>query len=491
MEERNHLLQQIEEKKKALDELISEDQKEKREWLAYYEKEVFPYIRQYFQNVESKKVKKEYDVLILTVGSSIYPLILSIDAIRPKNVVFLCTDQYVDNVNRIAEISGLRPTQIKIANVDPVDPEPIYKKIKEISLEYKGKTMAVDFTGGTKSMSGGMAMAGGMVGADLVYISSKWNNLLRIAMPGTERLELLSNPYLVFGDIEVKRVQKLWEQGEYFAASDLLDQLYEKLPEQYEYHVLSELAKAYSSWELFNMKGAYEHMEFVVNTGFPHLRRMGKTVFSEKEKEILKNQLEIIQTFTDKHEGKSIALKDLQDVRFIKNLLFIFYTLALKLKKQNRLDISSLYLYRVIEMIGQHRMATYGVATDQPDYSELRMDEETLMEKLNQLLKRLKIKQRPFKELPEQLALANTHLLLTVLDDPVAQAVHHGKLRNVSEARNYSILAHGFINIDESKYKSLFEVAQTFLEKFLEVNQSRMEEAEHYQFIIPDYLKNA
>lgn len=119
------------------------------------------------------------------------------------------------------------------------------------------------------------------------------------------------------------------------------------------------------------------------------------------------------------------------------------------------------------------------------------MDEETLMEKLNQLLKRLKIKQRPFKELPEQLALANTHLLLTVLDDPVAQAVHHGKLRNVSEARNYSILAHGFMNIDESKYKSLFEVAQTFLEKFLEVNQSRMEEAEHYQFIIPDYLKNA
>ncbi|WAA09846.1 TIGR02710 family CRISPR-associated CARF protein [Fervidibacillus albus] len=483
MPDMNAYLAKIEEKKKVLADLDLQSAERNH----YYETEVFPLIREYFQKVESNKLENRYDLLILSVGSTFEPLVLSIDAVQPKKVVFLYTKESEKNIDKIDEFINFRPTQMKMYEVDHINPEKIYQRIKEISLQNEGKKIGIDFTGGTKAMSAGMAMAGGMIGADLFYIASKWNKLTRKPEPGSERLKILKNPYELFGDIEIERAQELWSQGEYFAASVLLEEVYKKLPEQYEYRVLAALGKAYSSWEVFNIKAAYEHLHFVTNEGVSHLSRLGKPIFSEKDLHILKKQLEILKVYKEKNLGKDIPLKTVQDVHFMKNLILFFKNLAVKEEEQKRYDIASLYYYRMIEVIGQHRIARFDINTSNPDYSNLKMNQKSILEKINALLKQSKLKQE-FHSLPEKLALADTHLLLYVLNDPIAKRVSPSKLRDASEARNYSILAHGFLTIDEEIFKKIRKVAMTFFYGFLQEN-GEDEFNETLQFITPNFFK--
>ncbi len=57
--------------------------------------------------------------------------------------------------------------------VNETDPTSIYREIKWIYLEWKKpKKVYIDFTGGTKAMSTAAAMAGSMIGVQLIYVGS-------------------------------------------------------------------------------------------------------------------------------------------------------------------------------------------------------------------------------------------------------------------------------------------------------------------------------
>ncbi len=180
----------------------SEEQKKTEK---YYFEKIFPLTLKLFQQKERPKLQyQDLYGLILTVGTSPEPLILSISACRPERVLFLHTQETEPYIDVIMEHTGLKISQIDKRKVEGVDSLSIYRMALEIWESWgRRKNIAVDITGGTKSMTGGLAMAGALMGFQLLYVATDdFIPERRRPRPGSEYLVTLPNPYEVFGTIQ-------------------------------------------------------------------------------------------------------------------------------------------------------------------------------------------------------------------------------------------------------------------------------------------------
>ena len=92
-------------------------------------------------------------------------------------------------------------TEISKCKIGGSDVVEIYEKVKKQYEEWNIHPMklAMDITGGKKSMVSGAAMAGAVLGADIYYVDSReFLQEFRKPKPGSEYLNLLENPYVVF-----------------------------------------------------------------------------------------------------------------------------------------------------------------------------------------------------------------------------------------------------------------------------------------------------
>ena len=135
----------------------------------YYKKELMPILIQYFLQVNNHE--EECEALVLTLGQSYEPLVFSILTLKPKKVFILCTDESLHLLDDVIEFTKLKPSQYVSSKVASESPLELYQEIKKIYEQWgRPKNIYVDFTGGTKSMSAGCAMAGVAIKAKLVYI---------------------------------------------------------------------------------------------------------------------------------------------------------------------------------------------------------------------------------------------------------------------------------------------------------------------------------
>ena len=116
-------------------------------------------------------MEEHCESMVLTLGTSCEPLVLSILALRPKKVLILYTEQSFNLLDDVIEFTKLKPTQFIATEVDSENPLQLYHEIKKAYERWgRPEDIYVDFTGGTKSMAAGCAMAGSAIGAKLIYI---------------------------------------------------------------------------------------------------------------------------------------------------------------------------------------------------------------------------------------------------------------------------------------------------------------------------------
>ncbi|MHA1734051.1 MAG: hypothetical protein ACTSU5_19085, partial [Promethearchaeota archaeon] len=116
--------------------------------------------------------------------------------------------------------------------VNANDAVTVYQKIKNVSDKYPNDSVIVDFTGGTKAMVGGAALAASILKAPLVYVgSSNYLKNLKRPDPGSEFLTHVADPYEVFGDRQEQEGIALANSGEYQAAAQVLGELYNEIPD--------------------------------------------------------------------------------------------------------------------------------------------------------------------------------------------------------------------------------------------------------------------
>ena len=165
--------------------------------IAYYDKEIFPRVKEKFakENCPDKK----YEGLILTVGFSVQPLILSVCAVSPQRIGLLYTPQTKHLCDQIQKETGFLSGNADCRQIDGSNPNGIYETIWELcfSENWKDfKEIAVDITGGKNAMAAGAGLAASVIPADIYYVDS--DNYLpdfRMPEPGTEYLKRLESPF--------------------------------------------------------------------------------------------------------------------------------------------------------------------------------------------------------------------------------------------------------------------------------------------------------
>lgn len=170
----------------------------------------------------------------------------------------------------------------------------------------------------------------------------------------------------------------------------------------------------------------------------------------------------------------------LSDQKYIIPLMFTMYTNACAREIQEKYDMATLLLYRLLEMIEQRRLARYGLYVSCMDYKNIRYDldqrpdlkERTEEDCFSQLKKDINdIRKALYGRggngyLPEQVSLLEGFVILQALGDPISRMEngrHVDKLKRIRSMvylRNNSIFAHGLGPVgktDFEKFKKFVE----------------------------------
>ena len=246
-----------------------------------------------------------YHIGIFLVGYSSLPIALSLAEIQPTEQIYFLYSQ--DTKGYLAEIFERLSAMLNGSNKDlldlvedtvlhnltkslleikdPSDPVSTFKRIKEIINKIDdadNKRIALDLTGGKKTMLGGGYTAGAIWASrwsgsaeaqklkpfcDMYYIDSKqYDPIQGSPVPGTEFLNRLENPYAVYNVESDQQARKLFEKHNYEAAVNLWDGVRNTLGKHNKRYTLEtefrqavnqyRMAKCYSLWDSFDYSEA-------------------------------------------------------------------------------------------------------------------------------------------------------------------------------------------------------------------------------------------
>lgn len=472
----------------------------------FYEERVFPAsIPVVVSESRSAFKNREYELEILTLGETPYPLIHSILTLQPKRVLLIHTSETADKCEVVeadvkqhaAQVDASVPTFEK-QQVNRVRGEEVYEAIRE-AMGDNGTRIAVDITGGTKAMVGGAAQAAALLGADVVYVEAppleveesipgeaerKKKKRIYKVHPGRERVHLLENPYRVFGDVDEQRALDLFKQHRYLAAADILNRIARNVlgTAGDRYRLEYYLASGYGYAEAMDFAGAADALGQTHTLARQLRRRNDCPNWLDGDcLRIIDGQRAAARCLADKlpdTAGQS-ALPLLQAPEAFQALWSFIYNYALRRADVGQYDMAALAMYRCLELIPQRRLATYGegVRTDEPNYKKL-VNNTKVFEDVTELARAFQAwPERPPTtgtsdcQLPKHLTCKNgLRLLLTIDDDPLARELgcreQQKKLLQRTEeciqARNKSILAHGVARISREQYQELKEVVEAW-----------------------------
>jgi len=245
-----------------------------------------------------------YNVGIFLVGFSSLPIVLSIAEIQPCQKIYFIhskdTEKKCDEIilrltemlvkpphpfQPLIDLSGVESLIDLVKNADKhqitdaSDPVSTFKQIKDIIDNVRENSeddvkIALDLTGGKKTMIGGGYTAGSIYSispeCDMFYVDSReYKPDLGTPKPGTEFLSKLENPYDVYNVQSVQQAKKLFEKHNYEAAADLWKSVSENLKLHADQYGLTEeqrevekdlnMANCYRFWDAFDYEKAHEH----------------------------------------------------------------------------------------------------------------------------------------------------------------------------------------------------------------------------------------
>lgn len=443
--------------------------KQRQEAEQFYEKNLMKLIEQDYINRNAEKIYERTKYLIMSVGMSYEPIVLNICLLKPEKILFLCTEEtekYLDKVVPYCKLSASKFQKAVVSETNPVD---IYHEIKRAYQSWeRPEKLYIDFTGGTKAMSAAAAMAGSMIHVQLIYIGS--NDYLpdfRKPNPGSETLFYITNPLEVFGDLEIEKAFALFGKHNYPGARARLEELKEDVPDpdvrqQLEFAYL--LSCVYEAWDALEFTGAYSYI-----TQLNRQLKRDKSIHGQfllmdfadllvRQEKILEPLAEMENLISQKKHAYVMSQK-----QYMIPLMFTMYQSTLVREEQEKLDMATLLLYRLLEMIEQSRLSRYSLYVSKMDYMHIAVDEEkhpewkaldakTLFEEIKRRYLEVKIKLfgktcNPY--MSEQISLLDGFIVLLALDDDISKQKngrHIEKLRRIRamvHLRNNSIFAHG------------------------------------------------
>ncbi|MDQ2902753.1 MAG: hypothetical protein M3Y81_04265, partial [Chloroflexota bacterium] len=420
--------------------------------------------------------KAQYDGLISLLGFTPDTVVLAYQFIKPKTLVVLHTketEKFLDNVVNLAHIP--------IADFfhEPFFETPysdIYRALESALKRFsKDSRIAIELTGGKKTMGGALAVAAGMLNIDLLYIDYKvYMPEFRKPMPNSTYIHLVGNPMKLstdlFGSIEIQRAVEFFNQGNYDSSKALFEDIGYRMATPRAIEFCTILSHFYLLWSNFNFKEAFKQTSLLSE-------RVGRF------------QDQILSRFSFNLEQLQKQFKGIRDLANgdRQAIMWNFYFGALRCQNNSQHDLAALLYYRVIEDVFDNALRDIKEEFDRskPDYSLFDMPVEDLKSNYQKFRDKVLKKGEAKESLPNPIAMFDAFCILGALGAQLTDQFNARKIMNISSIRNLSVYAHGLSPMDIEALNNIRELATEIIQIYAETKgfDSREAQQDRFQFM--------
>lgn len=427
-------------------------------------RKIFETTKERFRKID----RGNWDIEILTVGNTPEPLILSILALKPKECVFICTQQSRKTLDRVIKECSLEPNNVFSETIESkANGEDVYNVIQKYYKKYiKEKRIAVDITGGTKAMVGGAASAASFLHLPIFYVKAIQDRIgnMNYEVPGSEELIELKNPFEFFRSDEETIGMALFDAHAYRDSTEILGKcigVVRDPSKTKDFEIKKDIANGYFEWDKFN----YEEAEKSIGKALKSIKQFG---IHKKGEEVLEKQKNALEKLVNGLNNRLFpeVLKD-KDVAFL--LIVDMFLNAERRYEQGQFGDGILRLYRTLEFITQFELVKYGISPENVSKDVKEKYESAFVEKS-------KIVYGGEKKIPKELSLMDSAILLLCLKEEGKKCVLWGPMSFTDELsdlkqklwpRNKAITVHGIEVSSEKNYKDMKEFVYPFIEKLV------------------------
>lgn len=427
-------------------------------------------------------------VLILTVGGSDVPLVKCIKSYRPNHVVFLCTED--DNGSKgsrptvdIGPIIGKKPPCKKCDYEDVTKKDCIVGQCALGSDDYsihvvphdepnkcyitafhlieqfisEGHEVFIDYTGGTKSMSVGLAVAAmEFHQCKLSVVGGIRQDLVKVK----DGMEVVSGipSHIVFTERQKRLCLDLIRQYDYAAAVQILEKLaaLDFVGDKKEFSRLLILCRSFAAWDKFEYYKAVDMMSAyssdpLITEYYAALRQICAA----------------LEWYRDWAPGDKKPPP----------VFMLVYDVLLNAERradQGHYDDAVSRMYRALEMYGQ-----FCLRTGEPQLTSEDVDVQLISEQHREYYEKKRgIGGRI------QIGLIDDYELLTMLGHPANQVWENCRvqIKGVLNNRNNSFLAHGMTSVSYEEYTNMKDIIWGFISSCDEVMKIKKGLLEYKQF---------
>lgn len=386
-------------------------------------------------------------ILICTVGGSHQPIVTAIKEQKPDYVLFICTDKdpataragsrtQIEGVGNCIKAdpkddkpslpnipvqTGLTAEQFSICTTVSDDLDQIYidclSVIDKLTQGYPDAKFIVDYTGGTKSMSAGLVMAGlEREAIDLQLVMGSRSDLVKV-QDGSQFAAAANSQQIRF-QRQIAPYQQAWTRYAYSEAEAGLSQI--KAPRDNalrgSYTRFRDLSRAFAAWDNFDHKTTLD---------------------------ILKQYAPSLPDAYKPFLNVAMRLNDIKPEKREAACLIDLYLNAQRRAVQGRYDDAIARVYRLIEWTAQWLLET-------------QCDIKTADIKVEQLPEAMPLK--PNRKGLIQVGLYDAWQLVKLkTQGEAAQFIttQEQELLNYLNIRNASILAHGFEPVGPNAWETM------------------------------------
>jgi len=408
-------------------------------------------------------------ILLQTIGTGGdgYPVWQALAGVirerNPDRVVFLCSTMTVQKtMPRVREcLADFAMPAVKVhvqEDVDDVDRlvGEYGEIIDRIRNDHPDARLDADFTSGTKAMSAALVVAASTRGVGrLLYSTGPRDESGRATATTTIRGV---SPALISARHQLDRLGLLFNQGQFLAARDGAERVETELasadaadtPEGKQASMLRFMADAYEKWDRFAWKAAHSALH--------HYKRHDEALRDVGwDTDRLGEQVPFLKRAREADEKKGPTNQRLVDL----------LASAGRCIERGRFDDAVARLYRLIEYIGQARLFA----------RDIKSTKRVPVEELRQIAPRYTDRRQPKDGATRDLGCRDNIEVLAEAGDRVGAWLYEryrrpdgkpGKLKNLLDTRNDSLLGHSTEPVEEQPARDLYDLARAAMEEHLD-----------------------
>ena len=376
----------------------------------------------------------------------------TITKIYPNKVVFFASEKSRNTIPYIEELftqdndEFIIDEDYQIVPIEAIDnfnvcfevfESKIWELDNDITREYQ---IIMDYTSGTKTMSAAMACCGMFYKKDLISVGGDRSR--GEVSSGTEIINY-QNLYKIYDRISIMRGRRYFNSNRFMQCIDLLERIVDV---SFDKDSFLNICKSYYSWDNMDFENAYKYL---TKADFSHLD------FIEIREKLKKNLTALGMIINSRSQN-------LKNCYILASLI----NNSIRKSEEYKYDDAIARLYRSFELIAQIQLSKYNIKSSDVDISIL-LEKDVSQEFIDYLKK-------TEEDGKIRIGLVADFQLLNELGDDLGKyfVQNESKIKNLTQKRNNSILAHGLESQTKEDFDQFLE-AVTELAHKLDKDMSR------------------